>query len=90
MSDEAEEFKRQEERFDRLAIVFSEIWMPDFWNLPFLSFDLYRDYATLRIGHGDCYIDLFTTKGSNKLLSLRALNDRLELALQGKVKDADT
>ena len=81
MTTEAEEFKRQKERFKILAIVFKGIWMPDFGTL---SFDLYRGGATLGILQGDCYIDLFTTKGSNKLLSLRALNDRLELALQGK------
>lgn len=90
MTTEAEEFKKQEERFDGLAKEFDARFIPDYG----LRYDVYRNWPH---GHykASCSMaldggTLFMYKeffGKTESEALRTLNDRLELALQGKTKN---
>ena len=94
MSDEAEEFKRQEERFKALKKMFDDKFKPG------INYQLTSHYEDRRIfSDKKSYTAKFTIdktgfpKNDNERYydsaasALRALNDRLELALQGKTKN---
>ncbi len=93
MTTEAEEFKRQEERFKALKKMFDDKFKPG------INYQLTSHYEDRRIfSDKESYTAKFTIdktgfpKNDNERYydsaasALRALNDRLELALQGKVK----
>ncbi len=84
MTTEAEEFKREKERFGLLVKRYNEIWLTRYGRL---GLDLRKRSALLFIDSGDEYCQpLFEVSGDSKLSTIIAINDRLELALQGKVK----
>lgn len=95
MTTEAEEFERQHERFNELSNRFQRLFgtyeKPRFSIGPIhypngCSEDLVYSFW---INDGSHSVNLFLgdyTRHKNLSESLRALNDRLELALQGKVK----
>ena len=92
MTTEAEEFKKQEERFGELSNLFYAIWG------DLLYFDVFKPKNYV----ARCFVNIHTHNGrgclwiamtsddnhKTSLSALRALNDRLELALKGKVKGA--
>ena len=93
MSDEAEEFRKQQERFKALKKMFDDKFKPG------INYQLTSHYEDRRIfSDKESYTAKFTIdktgfpKNDNERYydsaasALRALNDRLELALQGKVK----
>ena len=93
MTNEAEEFKRQQERFKVLKRMFDDKFKPG------INYQLTSHYSDRRVfSDKESYTANFVMdkegfpKNNNDgyydsaASALRALNDRLELALQGKVK----
>ncbi len=96
MSDEAEEFKRQRDRIESLSIRFQKqfgTFEKPHWSIGGVCYpDGCSEEVTFNcwISDGSHSVNLFLDcRGrmyKNHSEALRALNDRLELALQGKVK----
>jgi hypothetical protein len=89
MTTEAEEFKKQELRFEALVEKFCKIWWPHITKVRYVlgAPDLrFRHRAFLQVGN-EVMLNSGPYYFSHISRSLCALNNRLELALQGKTKN---
>lgn len=84
MTTEAEDFEKEINRANSLIILFSRIW----GTHKAVDWDTYTYKEKWRSSLSYWDFRFFGTEQSydTELLAIRALNDRLELALQGKVK----
>lgn len=87
MTTEAEEFKREEERFEALVARFCKIWwVPvDHVRYVFGPFNSRKGFRAKLCIKDEVILISGAYYFVHEYKALRALNDRLELALQGKM-----